>query len=367
MIRRPPRSTLFPYTTLFRSVGERHVLHQGGVRVEHRGRDGGIALLHRLLERLQALVRRPDGEKHFGRGRPDHHQAVRPRALLEIADVLSQLLGEIALVLAGLHVGAVQPLDVMLVEGGRQRLDPLEEVFDGLQVLVPVQHARLHRRGVGVVRNRVPGREDQVLQIGEGHEVLDLGTALLGALAQPNGSHLRQRSDRDARPAPHVLDARHERRRDGPEPPPHDAESSSGGRDVPAGRLCHHYGPFRVCSAGACPGSVSRTRGGRGAAGPRATRATYSTRCTTVTVVASASTTTIQNNNAPRFPAPRNRVGAPSRSTRSARCAIPTLTLRPSPSARARVYDTSSDAVRATKHAATARVTRAGATPPRTK
>src|SRR5688572_31247666 len=25
MIRRPPRSTLFPYTTLFRSMGERHV------------------------------------------------------------------------------------------------------------------------------------------------------------------------------------------------------------------------------------------------------------------------------------------------------------------------------------------------------
>src|SRR3712207_7725701 len=26
MIRRPPRSTLFPYTTLFRSPGDRHVL-----------------------------------------------------------------------------------------------------------------------------------------------------------------------------------------------------------------------------------------------------------------------------------------------------------------------------------------------------
>src|SRR2546422_9228079 len=35
MIRRPPRSTLFPYTTLFRSVGgdERHL----GGREEHRG------------------------------------------------------------------------------------------------------------------------------------------------------------------------------------------------------------------------------------------------------------------------------------------------------------------------------------------
>src|SRR3712207_8204748 len=28
MIRRPPRSTLFPYTTLFRSVGETRAVHQ---------------------------------------------------------------------------------------------------------------------------------------------------------------------------------------------------------------------------------------------------------------------------------------------------------------------------------------------------
>src|SRR3712207_6860528 len=41
MIRRPPRSTLFPYTTLFRSDVERHRqwrLHQGG---EAQGRHGG--------------------------------------------------------------------------------------------------------------------------------------------------------------------------------------------------------------------------------------------------------------------------------------------------------------------------------------
>src|SRR5258708_12956922 len=30
MIRRPPRSTLFPYTTLFRSVSERTILVTGG-------------------------------------------------------------------------------------------------------------------------------------------------------------------------------------------------------------------------------------------------------------------------------------------------------------------------------------------------
>src|SRR3712207_8302006 len=39
MIRRPPRSTLFPYTTLFRSVGDdgrRHV--RAGVRADQRAR-----------------------------------------------------------------------------------------------------------------------------------------------------------------------------------------------------------------------------------------------------------------------------------------------------------------------------------------
>src|SRR2546423_4044640 len=306
-------------------------------------------------------------EEPLGRRSPDHHQTVGPRTLLEFPDVLPQLLSQVPLVLAGLHVGAVQPLHVVLLEGGGQRLDHLGEILDRLQVLVPLQHARLHRGGVRVVRDRVPGREHQVFQVGEGDEFLDLGTALLCALAETDGPHLRQRSDRQRGATAHVLDSRDKGRRDGPEPHQHDPELSPGGRDVPAGLRCHDYCPFRVCRARACPGTVSRERGGRGMPGSRATRATYSTRCTTVTEVASASTTTIQNNNAPRFPAPRNRVGAPSSSTRSARCAMPTWTLSPSPSARARVYDTSSDAVRATRHAATASVTRPGATPPRRK
>src|SRR2546425_2602458 len=53
MIRRPPRSTLFPYTTLFRSILEERALHRHGgdrhgrgqwadrreLRVDRRGRD----------------------------------------------------------------------------------------------------------------------------------------------------------------------------------------------------------------------------------------------------------------------------------------------------------------------------------------
>src|SRR5256885_11819736 len=36
MIRRPPRSTLFPYTTLFRSFANRKVLHRQIRHAEHR-------------------------------------------------------------------------------------------------------------------------------------------------------------------------------------------------------------------------------------------------------------------------------------------------------------------------------------------
>src|SRR3712207_7505645 len=74
MIRRPPRSTLFPYTTLFRSDAveeERalalHVLHrvggeglelggQPGPGVGHRGRDGA-GVLPRALGEHRAVLR----------------------------------------------------------------------------------------------------------------------------------------------------------------------------------------------------------------------------------------------------------------------------------------------------------------------
>src|SRR5256885_16071636 len=45
MIRRPPRSTLFPYTTLFRSIGEQLVVHLPELALLPRalGRQRGIA------------------------------------------------------------------------------------------------------------------------------------------------------------------------------------------------------------------------------------------------------------------------------------------------------------------------------------
>src|SRR5260221_9829168 len=57
MIRRPPRSTLFPYTTLFRSVREGDFVQAGQPRSRDRGRRR-----HRL-----ALQFQQGGGKAFGR------------------------------------------------------------------------------------------------------------------------------------------------------------------------------------------------------------------------------------------------------------------------------------------------------------
>src|SRR3712207_8124051 len=51
MIRRPPRSTLFPYTTLFRSVS---------VRADDPAADGGVDRLARVLDDVQAV---PGGDR----------------------------------------------------------------------------------------------------------------------------------------------------------------------------------------------------------------------------------------------------------------------------------------------------------------
>src|SRR5258708_17894722 len=59
MIRRPPRSTLFPYTTLFRSAGEiRAPCRSGGCRRrDPRGRRGVAGGL-KLVSRTRCSVRR---------------------------------------------------------------------------------------------------------------------------------------------------------------------------------------------------------------------------------------------------------------------------------------------------------------------
>src|SRR2546426_6695159 len=75
MIRRPPRSTLFPYTTLFRSVGGRAAARPGRLRraapggpAGRRARDAPSRRLSLSVRRDRALLpRRTDNERRRDR------------------------------------------------------------------------------------------------------------------------------------------------------------------------------------------------------------------------------------------------------------------------------------------------------------
>ena len=64
-------------------------------------------------------------EEDFGRAGPDEDLAIGLG--LELGDVVADLAGEVALVLAGLGVLGGQALDVVLVEDGGHGLDRFEE------------------------------------------------------------------------------------------------------------------------------------------------------------------------------------------------------------------------------------------------
>src|SRR2546430_12302272 len=69
MIRRPPRSTLFPYTTLFRSLLGKHLILCLGERPEGQslGLDDGLhASLVSLKHHLQHLLSRAAGDVEDG-------------------------------------------------------------------------------------------------------------------------------------------------------------------------------------------------------------------------------------------------------------------------------------------------------------
>src|SRR3712207_9057516 len=74
MIRRPPRSTLFPYTTLFRSVGQRALLVAPLTRLA--ADEAAQALARARVEHLEELVDLDGGRRVAG---------LDDRALLELA------------------------------------------------------------------------------------------------------------------------------------------------------------------------------------------------------------------------------------------------------------------------------------------
>src|SRR2546423_6968224 len=73
MIRRPPRSTLFPYTTLFRSLRGRGEISTHGV--DGRGELRQRALRHHLraVDRQTRAARRNDAPMHALQRRSEEH------------------------------------------------------------------------------------------------------------------------------------------------------------------------------------------------------------------------------------------------------------------------------------------------------
>src|SRR2546426_3042890 len=64
MIRRPPRSTLFPYTTLFRSHFVAHPCRAAETRVGSRRREAGLAGDRRVPRRHRAVHLESRSEEH---------------------------------------------------------------------------------------------------------------------------------------------------------------------------------------------------------------------------------------------------------------------------------------------------------------
>src|SRR3712207_7928369 len=79
MIRRPPRSTLFPYTTLFRSRRQRGK-HETVRQVQHLGegvREGGGVGCDDEHDPRQADREDPQGDRGRGRGGPLDRKSTR--------------------------------------------------------------------------------------------------------------------------------------------------------------------------------------------------------------------------------------------------------------------------------------------------
>ena len=168
-------------------------------------------------------------EEDLGGCAPDHDHPVAGVRRLEIADVLADGLGQVALARPGLDVGAVEPPHVVLVEDGRHGLDLLQLGRDRFDMGEPVEHAAFQRGVVGRVRDRIPGAEDQLVKAGQGHEVANERHPVLRPLAEANGAHLSERTDGLSETAPDQLDAGDDGRRHGAEPNRQDAQPPAAG------------------------------------------------------------------------------------------------------------------------------------------
>ena len=127
--------------------------------------------------------------ENLGRSAPNDDDAVALVARLEVADVLSQLFGEIPLRFPLLYVGAVDAGDVFVVEHGGHRLDRAQKIGDWVDVAV-LEYAGFFRGRQRIIRNWIPGAEYDVVQLCQRNELLDQRRALVRSLAEADSRHL---------------------------------------------------------------------------------------------------------------------------------------------------------------------------------
>jgi hypothetical protein len=96
--------------------------------------------------------------------------------------------------LPDIDIRPLQAANVLRIEDGWHRLHGAKEVLHGVQ-MVAIQHPSVYGALIAIVRDRVPGTEDNILEACERDEVLDLGGPPVGALSESDGIELGRRAD----------------------------------------------------------------------------------------------------------------------------------------------------------------------------
>src|SRR5215813_9703796 len=131
----------------------------------------------------------------FGAAAPDHDESGKVVRFAELLDIVHHLFGKIHLVLAGFHVRPLQPFDVVLAENGSPWFDLFDLGPNRVEETL-FENTRLRSTFVAVVLINVPAAEGKIIERRKWHEILDLRDSSLCPLTKPNGSQLRQRSNR---------------------------------------------------------------------------------------------------------------------------------------------------------------------------
>ncbi len=174
------------------AVGEGDAFFERGPGVEHGGGDVGVVFDEAFLEGFEGLVDGGWFEEDLGGAAPDHDLPIGFG--FELGDVVADLVGEVALIFAGLDFFCGEALDVVLVEDGGHGLDGFEVGTD-LFELVAVEDLGGLGGVVEIATEDVPAGEDDVVEVGDGGEVLDERAAVFGALAEADVAHLSERAD----------------------------------------------------------------------------------------------------------------------------------------------------------------------------